>query len=253
MTDEKKVTILAHLQELRKRLLWSVIAVVITTAISFFFAKHIFSLLESRAEGINLIYIEMTEMIGTYCKVAFISGLALALPFLVYQFVMFLHPALAGREKKYLYFLLPGVLLCFAAGVLFGYYILVPPAAKFLITFGSDIATPQIKVANFVSLMTKLLFGIGLCFEIPIIIFFLSKIGIITPKKLSKYRKFAVVGAFVLGAIITPTFDPVNQSLVAVPIIVLFEIGLFLGRIGAAEKEWTKVWPISLISRITIR
>ncbi len=250
MSEEKKLTIIGHLEELRKRLLRALIAVGIATAISFFFAKYIFALLESRAEGINLIYIEMTEMLGTYCKVAFMAGLALAMPVLVYELVMFVQPALTRKEKRYLYTLLPGVMLSFAAGVIFGYFVLIPPAAHFLITFGSDIATPQIKVGNFVSVMVRLLFAIGFCFETPIIIFFLSKIGIITPQKLAKYRKHAIVGAFVLGAIITPTFDPVNQSLVAIPLIFLYEIGIWLAKLARKGEKRVTVPEIGIEERI---
>lgn len=243
MSAPEKRTFLQHLEELRKRLLQVIIAVAITSCASFFLVKPIFSLLKSRAEGIDLIFIEMQEMIGTYFKVCLFSGIALALPFIIYQLIMFIQPALTRREKKYLYYLLPGVVLAFAAGVTFGYFVLVPPAAHFLITFGSDIATPQIKVSNFISIMARLIFALGLCFEIPLITFFLSKIGVITPRKLSKYRKFAIVGAFALGAIITPTLDPINQSFVAGPLIVLYEVGILLAKIGWKKKEEKKYVP----------
>jgi sec-independent protein translocase protein TatC len=235
--QDEKLPIMAHLEELRKRLFKCAIAVGITTVASFYFAQYVFKLLESRAEGINLIFIEMTEMIGTYCMVAIVCGIVLALPFLVYQLVMFIRPALTAKEKRYLYSLLPAVFLAFAAGVAFGYFVLIPPAAKFLITFGSDIATPQIRIGNFVSLMVKLLFAIGLCFETPILILFLSKVGVVTPETLSKYRKFAVLGAFILTAIITPTVDPINQSIIAVPLIVLYEVGVLLARLARGRKK----------------
>lgn len=238
---EERFSITNHLQELRKRLLRVIVAVGITTAISFFLVKYIIALLESRAEGINLIYVEMTEMIGTYCKVAVFSGIALAMPFILYEAVMFTRPALTGTERKRLYAFLPITLLAFAAGVSFGYFVLVPPAARFLITFGSDIATPEIRVSNFISTMVRLLFGIGLCFETPIVIFLLSRIGLVTPQSLSKYRKFVIVGAFALGAIITPTFDPLNQSLVAVPLICLYELGIVLARIGGRKSRKSEI------------
>ena len=232
-----KLPIRSHLQEIRSRLLKCVIVLGVTTVISFFFAKYIFYILESVAEGIDLIYIEMTEMISTYFKVSFVCGFALTLPFFVYQLVMFLRPGISATERKYLNLLLPGVFLSFAAGVVFGYFVLVPPAARFLITFGSDIATPQIRVGNFVSLMVRLLFAIGLCFETPLLIFFLCKLHIVTPEKLSKYRKFAVLGAFILAAIITPTFDPINQTIVAVPLIILYEVGILLARLARRREK----------------
>lgn len=234
--EGKRLPIGSHLEEIRRRLLYSAIAVVTTTMAAFFFAGNIFQILESRADNINLIYIEMTEMIGTYFRVAFISGIVLALPFLVYQLVMFVRPGLTKTEKKYLYFILPSVALAFAAGVAFGYFVLIPPVVRFLITFGTDIATPQIRVGNYVSLMVKLLFAIGLCFEMPPLMFFLAKIHVVTAQQLAQYRKFAIIGAFILGAIITPTFDPINQSIVAVPLIILYEIGILLARLARPKK-----------------
>jgi sec-independent protein translocase protein TatC len=221
-----------HLEELRSRLVKSVIAVVLTTIFSFIFAGEIFKLLRSRAGNITLIYVEMTEMIETYFIVALTSGIVLALPYLVYQLVMFIRPGLTDKERHYLYILLPSVFLCFTAGVLFGFYVLAPPAAEFLISFGNEIATPQIRVGNYISLMTRLLFAIGLCFETPLLMFFLAKIHILNADSLVRYRKIAFIGAFVIGAVITPTFDPVNQTLVALPLYILFEAGILLARIA---------------------
>ena len=119
----------------------------------------------------------------------------------------------------------------FAAGVVFGYFILVPPATKFLITFGSDVATPQIKIGNYISIVSRLLLAIGFAFEMPVITTFLSRLGIITAKWLSDKRKPAIILAFVLAAIITPTFDPLNQTLVAAPLIVLYEMSIGLAKL----------------------
>ena len=173
---------------------------------------------------------------GTYIKVTLYLAIALALPFIIYQIVLFIRPALTKRERGYLYILLPSVLILFAAGTVFAYYVLLPPAFNFLLTFGSDIAEPMIKVGNYVSILTKLIFWIGICFEIPLILYFLTKIGIIKPEWLTKYRRFAYVAAFILGAIITPTFDPVNQTIVAIPIIFLYEFGILLSRLAGRKK-----------------
>jgi len=231
MSNEKKLTVLGHLSELRRRLIRCVIAVLITTIISFVFARQIFHILILPTEGINLIYIEMTEMIGTYMKVCLTSGIILAMPYLAYQLIMFVSPALTPKEKKYVFLILPWIALMFAGGVAFGYFIVVPPATKFLITFGADIATPQIKIGNYISIVTRLLLAIGLVFEMPVVTTFLSRLGIITPKWLSDKRKPAIIFAFILAAIITPTFDPLNQSLVAVPLIILYEMSIWLAKL----------------------
>lgn len=231
MDNDKKMTFLGHLLELKARLIKSVIAVAITTTISFVFAKQIFAILIRPTGGIDLIYIEMTEMLGTYMKVCLASGIILAMPYLIYHFVMFVSPALSPREKKYVYVVLPWIGLMFIGGVVFGYFVLIPPAVKFLVNFGSDIATPQIKIGNYISVVTRLLLAIGLVFELPVVSTFLARIGVISYRWLASKRKVAIIFAFILAAIITPTFDPVNQTLVAVPLIVLYEMSIWLAKL----------------------
>ena len=238
-----KLTFIGHLGELRQRLVKCLIALVITTIVSFVFAEHIFHILILPAGDINLIFIEMTEMIGAYMRLSLASGIVLAMPYLVYQLLMFISPALAHQEKKYLYLILPWITLMFIAGVAFGYFILLPPATKFLLTWGSNIATPQIKIGNYISIVARLLVASGAVFETPVIILFLAKLGIVTPKMLSRKRKHAIVAAFILAAIITPTFDPVNQSLVAVPLIVLYEMSIWLAKL-VKRKEARVVTPV---------
>ncbi len=237
MDKGKRLTILEHLGELRQRLIKCVIAVLITTVLSFIFAKQIFDILILPAEGINLIYIEMTEMISTYMKVSLTSGIILAMPYLIYHLLMFVSPGLTRKERKNIYLILPWIALMFAAGVVFGYFILVPPATKFLLTWGADIATPQIKIGNYISIVTRLLLAIGLVFEMPVVTTFLARLGIITPKWLSDKRKSAMILAFILAAIITPTIDPINQSLVAAPLIVLYEMSIWLAKLVQMGKR----------------
>ncbi len=231
MDKDKRLTILEHLGELRQRLIKCVIAILITTILSFIFAKQIFDILILPAEGINLIYIEMTEMISTYMKVSLTSGIILAMPYLIYHLLMFVSLGLTSKERRNIYLILPWIALMFAAGVVFGYFILVPPATKFLLTWGADIATPQIKIGNYISIVTRLLLAIGLVFEMPVVTTLLSRLGIITPRWLSDKRKPAIIFAFILAAIITPTFDPVNQTLVAAPLIVLYELSIWLAKL----------------------
>jgi len=244
MSDgEKRLTLLGHFQELRKRLIRSIIAVVITTAISFIFYEWIFYILLLPAHDINLIFIEMTEMVGTIMKVCLTSGLILAMPYLTLQAILFVSPALTRREKRYVYMILPWIAFMFLAGVVFGYFILIPPASTFLLTFGSDIATPQIKIGNYISIITRLLLAIGLVFEMPVVITFLARIGIVNSKWLASKRKMAIIVAFILSAIITPTFDPINQSLVAVPLIILYESGIWLAKLVQRKKAEAVVTP----------
>lgn len=236
--EEKRLTITEHLEELRQRLIKAVIAVVICTVGSFFFAKQVFLLLLSPAPpGTQIVFTQVTEMLGVYMKVSLLTGIIIAMPFLAYQLIMFVVPGLTPKEKRYLYLMLPGITLAFLVGVAFAFFVMLPPSLSFLINFGQDIATPFIKIDSYVSLVTRLVFWVGVTFETPLIIFFLARIGIVTPRLLSAYRKYAVVVAFVLAAIITPTLDPINQALIAGPIIVLYEAGILLAKIAYRRRQ----------------
>ncbi|MCD6567237.1 MAG: twin-arginine translocase subunit TatC [Dehalococcoidia bacterium] len=239
MQREEKLTVSAHLLELRSRLIKSVIAVGAGIAITFPLTPYIFRILESRAGDIDLIFIHVTEMIGTYMKVSLYCGIALALPYLIYHLVMFISPALRKSEKKYVYLCLPIVAILFAAGVCFAYFIFLPPAIKFLLTFGGDIAMPMITIGNYVSLVTRLLLAVGLIFEIPLVITLLAKLGIVSPQKLARWRKWALLIAFIAAAIITPTIDPLNQTLLALPIIALYEMSIWLSKLVYPRKAAT--------------
>ncbi|OGO03964.1 MAG: twin arginine-targeting protein translocase TatC [Chloroflexi bacterium RBG_13_54_9] len=239
MNDGKKLTFMGHLEELRQRLIKAIVAVIICIIPAFFFYRQIFAIITRPAGDINLIYTEMTEMIGTIMKVSLYSGLALAMPVIVYQVVRFIAPALTRSEKRALYLILPGIFLSFLGGVCFGYFVAVPPAVRFLLTFGQPIATPQIKVGNYISLVTTLLFALGVIFETPLVVFFLAKIRVVTPKMLSDRRKYAMLVAFVVAAIITPTFDPVNQTIIAIPIIVLYELSIWLAKLATRGSKRT--------------
>jgi sec-independent protein translocase protein TatC len=245
MSKDKKLTFTGHLIELRQRLAWSVLVLIITTIVAFIFADRIFHFLIRPAGDINLIYTEMTEMLSTYMIVALAGGVVLAMPFFVYQIIMFISPALTRQEKKYVYIAIPWITVMFIGGVAFGYFILLPPAMKFLITFGSDIATPQIKIGNYITLVTRLLVAIGIVFEVPVVITFLARLGIVTPQQLAGMRKWAFIGAFILAAIITPTIDPINQSLVAVPLIILYEMSIWLSKLVYKRRKAKAVTSVA--------
>ena len=236
MTTEQQqgLTLRDHLEELRRRLFIAALASVVGTVVTFIFHRQILLFLQRPAAdlpgitGAPLIFTEATEMIGITMKVSFLGGIILALPVLTYQVVMFVSPGLTPKERKYLLFLLPGVSLAFVLGIAFGYFVLIPPAFRFLLTFNSDIAAPMIRIGNYINLIVNLLFWMGLVFEAPILMFTLAKLRVVSHKTFAKWRRLSFVLAFVLGALITPTFDPINQTLVALPIIVLYETGVWL-------------------------
>ena len=233
----REFSITEHLRELRRRVLVCVVAILAGSVASFAFYRQIIEFLSRPAydldsgAGLELVFIEVTELLTTAVKVSFVAGFVLALPVILYQVVMFVAPGLTGRERRYLFLFMPAALLAFAAGVAFAYYVLTPPALKFLLGF-SDVATPLIRISNFVNLMVRLLFWMGVAFETPLIMYMLALLGIVSAQRLSRFRRYWVVIAFILAAIITPTFDPVNQALVAGPLLVLYEIGVLLARLA---------------------
>ncbi len=238
----REQTLLQHLGELRRRVFICVVALLVGSAVSFFFFERLIEILVQPARdlevgpGGDLIYTEVTELLTTAIKVSFAGGLVLASPVILYQAVMFIAPGLTGREKRYLFGFMPAVILAFAGGVAFGYYVLTPPALHFLLTFGDDVAVPLIRVSNIINLMIRLLFWMGLAFETPLVMYLLAQLGLVTAQSLGRFRRYWVVVAFIMAAIITPTVDPVNQALVAGPLLVLYEVGILLARFAGRSK-----------------
>jgi len=239
--NQQEVALKSHLTELRNRFIVSAIAILISTIAMFFFHRDILTILSepirtlerittdgTTAERIELVYTNATEMLGISMKISFTAGLIVAMPIIIYNVVMFVAPGLTRREKKYLFISLPLITITFIAGILFGYYILLPPAIHFLLTFNSDLASPMIRIGEYINLMVNLLFWLGFVFQTPFIMCLLTKINVANSRIFAKGRKYAVILAFILAAVITPTFDPINQILVAIPIILLYELGIIL-------------------------
>jgi len=229
-SEAKKLTIIEHLEEVRSRLIISVIALLIATTFSFIFTGKLLEILLIPSGGIRPVFLKPTEMFITYFKVALIAGVGLAMPVIVYQLIRFIVPGLKAEEKRYLFFVVPGATFLFLLGVTFGFIVLLPFALKYLLTFGGDIASAFISISEYTSFVVTLLLWMGLAFETPMIIVFMAKLHVVTQKQLRSYWKFALVGAFIIAAIITPTPDPFNQTLVAVPLYLLYEVGVLFAR-----------------------
>lgn len=232
--DEKTMPFLDHLDELRKRLIVCVVAIGLGFVIAYIFSQEIFNIIiapivKALPEGNTLIFIGVTEAFMTYLKMSLVVGIVFALPVILYEVWMFVAPALYSHEKKYVIpFLLSGI-IAFAGGVSFCYFLVLPPAATFLLkgyTTATIKAMPTMKEA--LSLTLMLLFAFGLTFQLPFVMLILGKIGVVTHKTLSRYRKFAIVIIAVAAAIITPTPDAVTMLLLAVPLWMLYEISIIL-------------------------
>ncbi len=233
--DEKKLPLTAHLQELRKRLILSFVAVGGGFVGCYFFAEKIFDLLAApllqvMPSGGTLVFTSVAEAFFTYMKVAFIAGLMLASPFVLYQIWAFVAPGLYRHEKKYVIpFVLAGSFF-FALGTVFGYAIALPIGFKFLLGFATGFIQPLPSMKEYLSFSIKFLFAIGLVFEFPVVLVLLARIGVVDAKTLARQRKYAILLIFVFAAIVTPP-DIITQVIVALPMIGLYELSIFLSRI----------------------
>ncbi|MBI4496414.1 MAG: twin-arginine translocase subunit TatC [Chloroflexi bacterium] len=234
--DEAGAALTEHLEELRARIIKALIAVAVGTVAGAFLAFPVLELLKSRVEGVELIRTQVTEMLTTYMKISVVLGIIFAMPVILYQGIMFVVPGLTRQERRFLFIMLPAAVLSFLIGAAFAFFVLLPPALYFLVHFGEEFVKPLIRVGDYVSVITSLVFWVGVAFETPVVIFLLARVGAVTPQRLVAYRRYAVVGAFLLGAIITPTFDPINQTLVALPLIALYEFGILLARLAVRQR-----------------
>ncbi len=229
--EGSKLTLIEHLEELRKRLITATLALLVATMLSFVITGRLLEILLIPSGGIKPVFLKPTEMFITYFKVAMIAGAALSMPVIVNEVIRFIVPGLKSDEKRYLFFVIPGATFLFALGVTFGYIVLLPFALKYLLTFGGDIASAFISIGEYVSFVTTLLLWMGVAFEMPMLIVFLAKLKVVNHRQLRGYWKYALMGSFVLAAIITPTPDPFNQTLVAVPLYLLYEVGVLFARL----------------------
>ncbi len=241
MADEQ-APFTSHLEELRKRLIIIGCSWVVAFLGCYAFAERIFQYISEpvRAvlpEGSSLVFIHATEPFFTYLKVAAIAGLLVALPIILWQIWAFVAPGLYSGEKK---FAVPFVLVsccCFAAGTYFGFFFVFPTIFTFLIKYGtgSGEISAMLSMGAYLSLSAKLLLAFGLVFELPIVIFFLARMGVVDYHWLAKNRKFALLGAFVFGAVLTPP-DVISQTAIALPFVLLYEVGVWIARFFGKKK-----------------
>jgi sec-independent protein translocase protein TatC len=233
--EEKTMTVLEHLQELRTRLMWCGAALLIGMGVSLFYLttkvlEWLKKPAESKVENFELIFTQPLEYWSVYFQVALYTGLVLAMPMIVYQFLAYVGPGLTKNEKRWAYPVVFGATAMFVAGCAFAYYIEMPPALNFLLQ-SNDVARPLISIGKYVSFASKMLLVNGLVFETPIIVMGLAKIGVITSRRIFGWWRYIILGSFVIAAIITPSIDPITQTLVATPMVLLFFFGAVLAKL----------------------
>jgi sec-independent protein translocase protein TatC len=234
--DEKKLPLTAHLQELRKRLILSFIAVGIGFFVCYALKEYLFNILSSplinkvMPSGGSLIFTSVSEAFFTYMKVAFIAGLILTSPFILYQVWAFVAPGLYQKEKRYAIPFILGGSFFFALGILFGYFVAMPTVFKFLLGYATDFIKPLPSMKEYLSFTIKFLLVFGLVFEFPVVLVLLAKIGVIDAKMMARQRKYAILLIFIFAAVMTPP-DIISQVIMALPLIGLYELSILLSKI----------------------
>lgn len=237
--DETAMTLIEHLVELRGRLIKAGIGVILGLAVGVFLVLgplHLVDIIIATFAPINDAYapiqsVGTTESFTSYMTVALTVGIIIGMPVIVYQLLAFIVPGLTDRERRLIFISLPFVTFFFLSGVTFGWFITVPTAIKFLIGFSdSPLIQTQPSLADFLGTITTLLLINGVVFELPVIIYVLAFLGVVTARQLGSFRRFAIVIVVIAAAIITPTGDPINLMLLAVPMYLLYEVGVILAR-----------------------
>ncbi|MGY2944473.1 twin-arginine translocase subunit TatC [Thermostichus sp. MS-CIW-30] len=225
---EVEMTLMEHLEELRSRLLASVIAVAICIIACFAVVNRIVALLEVPARGVTFLQLAPGEYFFVSVKVAAYSGLLLATPFLLYQIARFVLPGLSVKERKLLGPVVLGSSLLFVAGLVFAYYLLIPAALNFFIRYGEGVVDQAWSIDRYFEFVLLLLFSTGLAFQVPILQALLGALGLVTAEQMFKGWRYVVLGAVVAGAILTPSTDPLTQSLLAGAVTFLYLFGILL-------------------------
>jgi len=242
MSDDR-MPLTSHLEELRRKLIIAGVSWLVAFLACYTFAEPLFDLIATPVrtalpEGTSLVFITATEPFFTYLKIGALAGLLVSMPVIFWQIWSFVAPGLYQHEKRYIFPFVLASTLCFATGAFFGYQYVFPMAFKVLIEFGtgSGDINAMLSMGSYLSLSGKLLLAFGLVFELPVVIFFLARMGIVDHKMLARNRKFALLAAFLTGAMLTPP-DVFSQTALAVPFIVLYEIGIIVARIFGKKRD----------------
>lgn len=234
-TADDKMPFTQHLEELRKRLIIICISVGIGFIATYSVSDKVISVLK-RPLGQDLIFISPTEAFFVNLKAAFFLSIVITIPITLYQLWKFISPGLLEKEKKATIPFVVFATIMFCIGGLFSYFIILPFGMKFLLGYGSHEIKPMISLSNYVSFTTRLILAFGVVFELPLFMLFLSKLGIVSPGFLTKNRKYAILLVFIVAAILTPP-DVFTQVLMAIPLIILYEISIILSKIVYKKKK----------------
>lgn len=236
---EVEMSFLDHLEELRWRLIYSAVGVIAGMIIGFIFIDFIIEVIllsPAKNVGLELQNLKPFGQIFLYFQVALMAGIILSVPNLFYQLWKFIAPALRSSERKYVLLIVVFTSVCFFSGITFAYFVMLPMSLSFAASFGSTTIKNQIAIDEYLSIILSIVLAAGVVFELPMVSFFLSKLGILSPDLMRKYRKHAIVVIMILAAFLTPGTDPISQIVLAVPLALLYEISIYISKISSKKK-----------------
>ena len=222
MDEVGSMSLIDHLGELRGRIIVALVAMIIGTVVSYYYVEDIIQILIAPAG--KLYYTKPTEAFFTYMKISIISGLIVSSPVWFYQIWAFIIPALSKGEKKVTFLIVPSAISLFIIGVLFSYYLVLPTAIEFFIGFGTDGLQPLFSIGQYIDFVVGFIIPFGITFELPLIIVALGALGILSSQRVRKFRKIFILLAFIVGGAISPTPDMLSQTMIAGPMVLLYEI-----------------------------
>lgn len=231
--EKGDMSFLEHLEEFRWRILYLLIGVFVGTIIAWIFIDFLIDqilLIPAKTANINLQNLRPFGQIFLYIQVAIIGGIILSIPNVFFQIWKFISPALKESEKKYVTSIVFFSSLCFLSGIVFAYFVMLPLTLAFAGQFGTTSIENNFAIDEYFSIIISVMLAAGVIFELPMLSFFLSKIGIITPQFMRKYRRHSIVGILIIAAVLTPGTDPVAQVLLAIPLVLLYEISIFVSK-----------------------
>lgn len=232
---EKEMTFLEHLEELRWRIIFSIIGIVVGTIVAWIFIDFLVDVVllkPAKDSGAHLQNLRPFGQLFLYMQIAIMVGIIISIPNIFYQFWQFISPALRKHERRYIFWIVAFSSICFLLGIAFAYFVMLPLTLKFAAQFGSESIKNEFSIEEYMSIIVSVMLAAGLIFELPMVSFFLSKLGILKPSFMKKFRKHAIVIIMIAAAFLTPGTDPVSQIVLAVPLVVLYEISIFISKIS---------------------
>jgi sec-independent protein translocase protein TatC len=237
-SSDVEMSFLDHIEELRWRIIYSIIGILIFTIVAWIFIDPLIEIVllkPARDANASLQNLRPFGQLFLYVQVAIVVGIVASLPNIFYQLWKFIAPALKKKERKYILWIVFFSTFCFLAGIAFAYFVMLPLTMKFAAQFGTAEISNEFAIDEYMSIIISVMLAAGVVFELPMISFFLSKLGILTPKFMRKYRRHAIVIILVLSAFLTPGADPVSQIILAVPLVLLYEISIFISKISSKK------------------